>query len=195
MFTCLDVIEKQKKQTKKKNSKKTEKKGFSKIEKELYREVDQINKAYQKQVVLEETKKETMFLPTVTPETVPPTASRVLEVKGRFGNNTENRVTEWEKIEVKKVFKTYDKDKSGFLSVDELKKLMHDLKQDKMDMGKVPDLTDEQIETLFDNWDKDNNGKISWQEFRDGWNSWKWRLLDQHEMGKTNYKYVWRLMF
>ena len=80
------------------------------------------------------------------------------------------------------MFKTYDVDKSGYLSIDELKNLMRDLVNDKGIMGKIPKLTDEQIETIFDDWDKNEDGKISWQEFRDNVNSWEWRLMDKDQM-------------
>jgi Ca2+-binding EF-hand superfamily protein len=121
---------------------------------------------------------------TVTPDTVPPTASQVLENKKRFGQDTEDKVTEWEKCSIKKIFKKYDTDKSGFLSIEEVKFMMHDLKNDVENMGKVPNVNDDEIETMFDKWDKNNDDKISWQEFRDGCNSWQWRLLDRHEMDK-----------
>lgn len=61
---------------------------------------------------------------------------------------------------------------------------MQDLLADKCNMGKVPKLLREEIENLFDSWDKNKDGKISWQEFRDGLNSWEWRLMDGEEMQK-----------
>jgi hypothetical protein len=64
-------------------------------------------------VQLEETKKETKMMSTITPDTVPPTATQVLENKKRFGQDTEDKVTEWEKCNIKKIFKKYDIDKSG----------------------------------------------------------------------------------
>lgn len=156
-------------------------KGFSKIEKELYKEVNSINKTYKEQEILEETKKETHFV-YVDPNTVPPTAARVLENKKKFGQDVEDQVTEWEKNTIKRLFKIYDVDKSGFLSIDELKKLMYDLINDKGIMGKVPKMNEDDVEHIFDNWDKNKDGKISWQEFRNGLNSWEWRLMDKDQM-------------
>lgn len=121
---------------------------------------------------------------TVTPDTVPPTAGQVLENQSRFGQDTEDKVTEWEKLNIKKIFKKYDADKSGWLSVEEVIKMMMDLKNDVENIGKVPNVSDEEIQTMFDNWDKNKDGKISWLEFRDGCNSWQWRLLDRGEMDK-----------
>jgi Ca2+-binding EF-hand superfamily protein len=70
------------------------------------------------------------------------------------------------------------------LDIEEVKKMMHDLKNDVENMGKVPNVSDDEIETMFDNWDKNKDDKISWQEFRDGCNSWQWRLLDREEMDR-----------
>ena len=32
-----------------------------------------------------------------------------------------------------------------------------------------------QIDTLFDDWNTNKDNKISWIEFREGINKWKWR--------------------
>lgn len=167
-------------------------KGFSKGEKLLYNEVERINKEKFKDEKLEETKKqeETLLNFTIVkPETLPPTANKVLENKEKFGKDTEDKVTEWEINTVKKLFKDYDTDKSGYLSVEELQKLMRDLIDDKLNIGKVPRLSDDEITHLFDTWDKNDDGKISWQEFRDGINSWQWKLMDKQERERRIEKY------
>lgn len=171
------------KASKKKKGVKSTMKGFSKVEKELYREVDQLKKTYKQQEEFEETKRQTMLNFTyVKPGQTPPTAHKVLENKEKFGQDVENRVTEWEKNIIKRLFKVYDVDKSGFLDISELKKLMKDLVDDKGIMGKVPKLSEEEIETLFDDWDKNKDNKISWEEFRNGLNSWEWKLMDKEEI-------------
>jgi Ca2+-binding EF-hand superfamily protein len=46
---------------------------------------------------------------------------------------------EWEKNQVKKLFREVDKDKNG-LSKDELKKIMRRLSNDECIIGKIPNL-------------------------------------------------------
>lgn len=171
------------------NKKKTKKKiassstFSSKIEKDLVREVAGINKRARAEEEFEETKRQTMMNFTlVKPETVPPTAHKVIENKEKFGRDTEDKITEWEKNTIKRLFKVYDKDKSGFLDITELQKLMKDLINDKGIMGKIPRITEAEVEHLFDSWDKNKDNKISWQEFRNGLNNWEWRLMDKEEM-------------
>ena len=50
--------------------------------------------------------------------------------------------------QVKELFKKYDVDKSAALSLDEMKKMMHDLRDDVCIIGKVPNLTDEEVREL-----------------------------------------------
>ena len=50
--------------------------------------------------------------------------------------------------QVKELFKKYDADKSAALSLDEMKKMMHDLRDDVCIIGKVPNLTDEEVRDL-----------------------------------------------
>ena len=51
---------------------------------------------------------------------------------------------EWEKNQVKKLYREYDKDKNG-LQKDELKKLMMKLASDDCIIGKVPALNDHEV--------------------------------------------------
>jgi Ca2+-binding EF-hand superfamily protein len=67
---------------------------------------------------------------------------------------------------VKLLFKEYDKNKSGFLEISELKLLMKKLLDDECIIGKVPKMNEAEIEIIFDNWDKNADGKINWVEFR-----------------------------
>lgn len=59
------------------------------------------------------------------------------ENKEKFGQNTEDRLDEWEKNQIKKLFREYDKDKNG-LQRDELKLLLRRLSSDDCIIGKVP---------------------------------------------------------
>jgi hypothetical protein len=48
-------------------------------------------------------------------------------------------------------------------------------------IGKVPNLSEEEVNKLFDAWDPANTttGKFTWQQFRDGLNTWLWKLQDR----------------
>jgi len=52
---------------------------------------------------------------------------------------------EHEKNSVKRLFKKFDKDKSGALSIDELKELVRQLCNDEAIIGKVPQLSDSEV--------------------------------------------------
>ena len=60
--------------------------------------------------------------------------------------------------------------------------MIYELREDKCIIGKVPDLTDMEIETIFDSWDKNADGKIAWPEFREGMNKFPWKLQGQDAM-------------
>jgi hypothetical protein len=74
-----------------------------------------------------------------------PIPKDVLEMQSRFGSNKENKLTEWEKNDIKDLFREYDKNKSGALELDELKDLMKDIMNDKGLLGKVPTLTEREV--------------------------------------------------
>lgn len=71
-----------------------------------------------------------------------PVPTKKQENKDKFGQNTEDKLDEWEKNQVKKLFREYDKDKNG-LQKDELKNLMRRLAEDDCIIGKVPALSDD----------------------------------------------------
>lgn len=112
-------------------------------------------------------------------EAAAPIASKVKNTSQYFGLCPENRISEWEKNEIKKVFWNYDKDKSGYLDFDEISQVLRDIKENKAGIGKVPV---DDIGTIVDfmrTWDRNNDSKIQWREFRDGMNSFKWKLCDE----------------
>ncbi|CDW81373.1 leucine rich repeat family protein [Stylonychia lemnae] len=153
--------------------------AFSKGEKDLYKEVDQI-KMRTLRIEQDEEHKRQQFYEKKTYVGIPvPTKKQ--ENKDKFGQNTEDKLDEWEKNQVKKLFREYDKDKNG-LQKDELKKLMRRLSQDDCIIGKVPALNDDQIERLFDEWNTNKDNKVSWIELREGLNKWKWTLSDRERL-------------
>ena len=60
-----------------------------------------------------------------------------------MGHNIETRLDEWEKNQVKSLFKEFDKNKSQSLEIDELKALMKRLTNDEAIIGKVPAISED----------------------------------------------------
>jgi Ca2+-binding EF-hand superfamily protein len=69
--------------------------------------------------------------------------------------------------------------------------MITELKTDTCIIGKIPNLTGDQIQHLFDEWDTNDDGKISWIEFREGMNRWKWRLTSTVELD-TNIEHFFK---
>lgn len=111
------------------------------------------------------------------------------ENKEKFGfGNREEVLDEWEKNMVKRTFRAeFDKDKLGINSKDELKRLILKLINDECIIGKVPDLTEEEVPALVEQWTftgKDN--RLTWFEFRECLNTkWGWRLQDREKLNDT----------
>ena len=105
----------------------------------------------------------------------------VLHNKAKFGNDVETKVTEWEKNTIIELFKKYDTDSSGALSIEEMTKFVNDLRSDKCVMGKVPNLGDEDVEKIFEDFDKTEDGKIELEEFRTKMNNLPWRFREKGE--------------
>ena len=112
-------------------------------------------------------------------EQAAPLASKVKANNSNFGLCPENRVSEWEKNEIKKLFWNYDKDKSGYLDFDEMSQVLRDIKENKAGIGKIPVDEIPSIIEVMRTWDRNNDSKIQWREFRDGMNTFKWKLCDE----------------
>ncbi len=80
------------------------------------------------------------------------------------------------------VNREYDKDKNSGLSKQELSQLMLRLSNDEAIIGKVPNLSESELEHLFDDWNTNKDDKISWIEFREGLNRWTWKLQDRTKL-------------
>ena len=52
---------------------------------------------------------------------------------------------------------------------------MQRLDTDECIIGKVPHVQSYEIDEIFDKWDKNTDGVLTWQEFREGANKWEWR--------------------
>jgi len=103
------------------------------------------------------------------------------ENKDKFGGgNTEDCLDEWEKNQVKKVFRVeFDKDKAGIASKEELRRLFAKLENDECILGKVPHLSQEEIAQIVESWEFNKDGRITWFDVRESLNTkWTWRLQD-----------------
>jgi len=72
----------------------------------------------------------------------------------------EEEFLEFEEVEIKKVFEMIDKDKSGYIDMEELKLLL-------IALGK--ELPDEKIGEVMTKLDKSNDGTLDFMEFRNWW--------------------------
>ena len=66
-----------------------------------------------------------------------PVPNKKQENKDYFGKNTEDKLDEWEKNFVKKLFREYDKDKQGVTKLD-LVEILRKLSIDHCHIGKYP---------------------------------------------------------
>ena len=86
-------------------------------------------------------------------------------------------MTEWERNHLKTLFREYDETKKG-VTKENLVKIMERLAQDECVLGKVPNCEPESFPGLFEQWDSNEDGLVSWVEFREGINQWPWKMVD-----------------
>ena len=83
------------------------------------------------------------------------------------------------------LFREYDKDKSG-LPREEVKKVFIRLLNDECFLGKVPNLSEGQLESLIESWPTTNIGKIPWIQIKERINTeMSWRLTDREKLTET----------
>ena len=97
--------------------------------------------------------------------------------KAKFGRNTEDELTEWERNLVRSLWVQYDDTKKGIVK-DDLVKIMERLATDECVIGKVPNVQPEDYASLFEKWDTNADGLVTWLEFREGLNRWPWRMVE-----------------
>lgn len=54
--------------------------------------------------------------------------------------------------------------------------------KDECIIGKIPNLQEDEIPTLFDAWGITDETKCKWQQFTAGLNNWLWRLQDRERL-------------
>lgn len=104
------------------------KKGFSKGEKDLYREINRLNKRDEQERAAEQARTAAFFAKKSYGRQMP-VPSKKAENKEKFGQNSEVALIEWEKNQIKPLFRSYDKDKKGIEKAD-LVKIMASLAED-----------------------------------------------------------------
>jgi len=77
-----------------------------------------------------------------------PVPTKKAENKHAFGYNSEDALIEWEKNQIKPLFREFDKDKKG-ISKESLVAIMKRLKQDECIIGKTPYCEESEFESLF----------------------------------------------
>jgi Ca2+-binding EF-hand superfamily protein len=107
--------------------------------------------------------------------------TKKLENKMKLGQNTEAQLIEWEKNQVKPLFKEFDKDKKG-ITKDKLVKIMERLATDSCCIGKIPNVDESCYTNLFKDWPTSATGTVTWESFREGMNSWEWRMVDREDL-------------
>ena len=73
-----------------------------------------------------------------------PVPSRKQENKDYFGQNTEDKLVEWEKNQVLDLWQKYDTDKKGVTKAN-LIEIMKALMEDECIIGKVPNLQEDEV--------------------------------------------------
>lgn len=120
--------------------------SFSKGEKDLYREVASLRKLEEQKRLAEE-RERALFYKARTYVGIP-VPNKKAENKDKFGvGNREDCLDDWEKNQVKRLFRQeFDKDKAGGIgSKEEIRRFLGKLAADECVIGKVPDLTEQQV--------------------------------------------------
>jgi hypothetical protein len=111
-------------------------KGFSKGEVDLYREVRHIRAREAAEEEALEEKRKTFY--ESKKYVGIPVPTKKAENRQKFGQNIEDKLDEWEKNQVRMLYKDLDADKKAALSVEDLMSLIQQLREDKAIIGKVP---------------------------------------------------------
>ena len=128
-----------------------------------------------------------------------PVPTKKQENKDKFGGgNREDRLDEWEKNQVKRLFRAeFDKDKGGIASREEIRRLLGKLANDECIIGKVPLLNEDQVillvnlsylqmQEMSESWELNKDGKLTWFDFRDQLNSkLVWRLQERERLNEV----------
>ena len=87
--------------------------------------------------------------------------------------------------EVEELFNSYDKAAAGAISPEEFKALLKELLQDAKNMGKVPKLLPENVETCvkeFTDSSEEGGNTVPWANVAKHINDIEWQFIDQTEL-------------
>ena len=59
---------------------------------------------------------------------------------------------------------------------------MERLSTDECIIGKIPHVEPEECDSIFENWDTNTDGVLTWEEFREGANKWEWRQVELEKL-------------
>ena len=63
--------------------------------------------------------------------------------------------------------------------------LMGRIANDECIIGKIPNVSEDQYEGLFANWQATEDGLITWHYFAEGCNQWPWHMVDMETLDAT----------
>jgi hypothetical protein len=158
-------------------------KGFSTGEKDLYREIGNINRREEAEKSAEAARTAAFFAKKSYGRQMP-VPSKKAENKDKFGNNSEIALIEWEKNQIKPLFRSFDKEKKGIEKAD-LIKIMSSLADDECIIGKIPYVSESEFEGLFTEWPE----KTTWEHFRENCNQWEWRMVPYERLSEVVNEY------
>ncbi|EGR31825.1 leucine rich repeat protein, partial [Ichthyophthirius multifiliis] len=154
---------------------------FSQGEKDLYIEVNNIKKMQKEQI--EKEKQAEILLKTGklivhNPNKLPMTKEEE-EMQKRKKEQPFSLISEWDKNLLIPLFKQYDKDKKGVISIEKLNEIYDHLIEDQLFIGKVPSCSKEDFFILIqgDNYQQQNENQpqtIQWDDFKFNLNKIFW---------------------
>lgn len=103
--------------------------------------------------------------------------SKKAENRARFGKNSEDALTEWEKNQIRPIFRDLLQGRKG-ISKEDCIAIMPMLANDDCVIGKVPNLREDEYDSQFEGWPFNEEGLITWHFYAENCNSWPWRMME-----------------
>ncbi len=115
-----------------------------------------------------------------------PVPSKKAENRAKFGKNSEDALTEWEKNQIRPIFRQYASSAGGKgITKEACVEMMGRLANDECIIGKVPNVSPDQYENCFEKWNFGSEGNITWHFFAEGCNDWKWKMVESAQLQAT----------
>lgn len=87
---------------------------------------------------------------------------------------------EWEKNQIKPLFREFDKEKKGIEKAN-IKEIVERLKDDECIIGKIPFCSEEELDQALESWPE----KTTWEHFRNHCNEWEWRMVPYDKLNEV----------